>query len=141
MSDVKEPSLVELIDAVWRRVKAEMADEKVAEAPGLRPSQLRVLGRTPVEGARGSELAARTQMTAQALGTIVDVLVHAGYLERGPDPADRRAKLIRLTARGRVVHDIAEDKIDRLEQRWRDELGDNDWHAFRTVLTRLAHRS
>lgn len=140
MNNVKEPSLVELIEAVWRRVKTEMADEKVAEAPDLRPSQLRVLGRTPVEGARGSELAARTQMTPQALGTIVDVLIHAGYLERVPDVADRRAKLIRLTARGRVVHDVAEGKIERLEQRWRAELGDDDWCAFRALLSRLARR-
>jgi DNA-binding MarR family transcriptional regulator len=58
---------------------------------------------------------------------------------RVPDPADGRAKLIRLTARGRVVHDIAQDMIDRLEQRWRAELRDNDWRAFRVVLSRLAH--
>lgn len=139
MSDVKEPSLVELIDAVWRRVKAELADDPVVEAPDLRPSQLRVLARTPLHGIRGTELAARTQMTAQALGTIVDVLEHAGYLERVPDVLDRRAKLIRPTAKGRVVHRVAHRKTEQLEIRWRAEIGDHHWRQLRSALSTLAH--
>ena len=39
-------------------------------------------------------------MTKQSVGEIVDDLVALGYVERIPDPADRRAKLICLTERG-----------------------------------------
>ena len=75
MYDVKGLSLVELFDLAWRRIRDELAADPVTEAPELRPSQLRVLGRTPLEGIRVTALADRTLMTAQALGTIVDVLV------------------------------------------------------------------
>jgi DNA-binding MarR family transcriptional regulator len=135
---VKELSLVELFDLVWRRVKDELAASPVTEAPGLRPSQLRVLGRTPPEGIRVTALAARTQMTAQALGPIVEVLVLAGYLERVPDPDDRRAKVLRLTETGLRIHDISHGKLADLDDRWRDELGDQRWRELRTTLGLLA---
>ena len=138
MDDVKEPALVELFDLVWRRVKDEMAADPVTEAPELRPSQLRVLSRTPLDGTRATELAARTQMTAQALGTIVDVLVLTGYLERVSDPSDRRAKVVRPTEAGRRVHLIARDKLAGLEDRWRRELGDQRWRELRSTLTILS---
>lgn len=38
-------------------------------------------------------------MTPQAMGELVDELEELGYLERRPDPTDRRAKLIVLTDR------------------------------------------
>jgi DNA-binding MarR family transcriptional regulator len=138
MDEVKDLSLVELFDRTWRRIRDELAADPVTEAPELRPSQLRVLGRTPLEGIRGSALAERTQMTAQALGTIVEVLVLAGYLERVPDPHDRRAKLLRPTEAGRRVHAITQGKLADLEDRWRQELGDQQWSGLRSTLAVLS---
>jgi DNA-binding MarR family transcriptional regulator len=138
MDDVKELSLVELFDLAWRRIRDELAADPVTEAPELRPSQLRVLGRTPMEGIRVTALADRTLMTAQALGTIVDVLVLTGYLERIPDPHDRRAKLLRPTEAGRRVHGIARRKLADLEDRWRHELGDRQWRELRSTLAILS---
>jgi DNA-binding MarR family transcriptional regulator len=138
MDEVKGLSLVELFDLVWRRIRDEMAADPVTEAPELRPSQLRVLGRTPPEGIRVTALAERTQMTAQALGAIVDVLVLTGYLERVPDPHDRRAKLLRPTEAGRRVHAIARRKLADLEDRWRHELGDQQWRELRSALAFLS---
>jgi DNA-binding MarR family transcriptional regulator len=138
MDNVKELSLVELFDLAWRRIRDELAADPVTEAPELRPSQLRVLGRTPLEGIRVTALAERTQMTAQALGTIVDVLVLSGYLERVRDPHDRRAKLLRPTEAGRLVHAIARGKLANLEDRWRQELGDRQWRELRSALAVLS---
>jgi DNA-binding MarR family transcriptional regulator len=138
MDEVKGLSLVELFDLVWRRIRDELAADPVTEAPELRPSQLRVLGRTPLEGIRVTALAERTQMTAQALGTIVDVLVLSGYLERVADPHDRRAKLLRPTEGGRRVHAIARRKLADLEDRWRHELGDQQWRELRSTLGLLS---
>src|SRR5580698_8460906 len=110
----------------------------IIEGAELRPSQRRVLGRTPLEGIRVTALAERTQMTAQALGTIVDVLVLTGYLERVRDPHDRRAKLLRPTEAGRRVHAIARGKLAVLEDRWRHELGDRQWRELRSTLAFLS---
>src|SRR6201999_3151362 len=133
MDDVKGLSLVELFDLTWRRIRDELAADPVTEAP-----ELRVLGRTPLEGIRVTALADRTLMTAQALGTIVDVLVLTGYLERIPDPHDRRAKLLRPTEAGRRVHGIARRKLADLEDRWRHELGDRQWRELRSTLAILS---
>ncbi len=42
-------------------------------------------------------------MTKQSMAYLVEGLTALGYLEVGPDPADRRAKLARLTARGEAA--------------------------------------
>ena len=45
-------------------------------------------------GIRLTHLAERALMTPQAMSELVEHLVSHGYLERMPDPSDRRAKLI-----------------------------------------------
>jgi len=66
------------------------------------------------------------------------VLVLIGYLERVPDPHDRRAKLLRPTEAGRRVHAIARRKLADLEDRWRHELGDQQWCELRSMLAFLS---
>ena len=51
---------------------------------------------------RLTELATLAGMTKQSVGEIVDDLVDLGYVERIPDPADSRAKLICLTEQRRT---------------------------------------
>src|SRR5215213_7676799 len=53
------------------------------------------------DGTRLTELAERSGLTKQAVGEVVADLEELGYVERVPDPADRRAKTIVLTRRGR----------------------------------------
>src|SRR5919205_1472213 len=52
-------------------------------------------------GTRLTELARRAHMTKQGMMLLVDDLEERGYVRRVPDPEDARAKLVRLTARGR----------------------------------------
>jgi DNA-binding MarR family transcriptional regulator len=61
------------------------------------------------------------------------------YLERVPDVLDRRARLIRPTAKGRIVHRVAHRKLEELEERWRAEIGDHHWRQLRSALGTLAH--
>ena len=53
------------------------------------------------EGVRATELARLSGHVKQVIGVIVDDLETLGYVERRPDPADRRAKLVVPTDRGR----------------------------------------
>ena len=138
MDDVNEISAVELFDLVWRRIRHELAAAGQAIAPELRPSQRRVLARTPPDGMRVGELADRTSMTAQSLGQYVEVLRHLGYLESIPDPHDRRIKLIRPTPRGREAGAAARRELWRLEERWAAAIGEPGWQQLRTVLSKLA---
>ena len=74
------------------------------------------------EGTRVTDLAARAGMTKQAMAELVAHLEARGYVRREPDPADRRARLVRLTRRGweciAAGRAIAAELEDELTARW-----------------------
>jgi DNA-binding MarR family transcriptional regulator len=90
--------------------------------PALRAAHTQVFENLDPDGTRLTTLAERAQMSHQAMGEMVDALVRHGYLERVPDPADRRARLIRRTARGddELAHAIG--RLHLLYDRWQGEL-------------------
>lgn len=105
-----------LIDAV-------RAASHAGEGSVLRAAHTQVFEGLDPEGTRLTTLAERAQMSHQAMGEMVDELVSHGYLERVPDPADGRARLIRPTARGRAELARAADQLRLLYERWQRELG------------------
>jgi len=73
------------------------------EGPPMTSTQRLALFETAVGGPlRLSELAERMGITAPTASRAVDGLVELGLLERLPDPADRRAVSIDVTAPGRA---------------------------------------
>jgi DNA-binding MarR family transcriptional regulator len=89
------------------------------------------------DGTQVSELARRAQMTKQSMAELVAHLEHHGYVERVPDPADRRAKLVRATPRGRDVYKIARDEIEEIEHDWAALIGTRKMRQLRELLTEL----
>lgn len=75
------------------------------------------------EGSRLTELAERAQVTKQSMGEIVDALERQGYVERVPDPRDRRATLIRRTALGWEVNRIAAEVVREAQREWAAAVG------------------
>jgi DNA-binding MarR family transcriptional regulator len=70
----------------------------------LSSSSITALDRLKVEGPlRISELASREAMTQPGVTLLVNRLAEAGYAERVPDPTDRRATLVRITAAGEAA--------------------------------------
>src|SRR6478672_3884754 len=70
---------------------------------GLSPHQgraLLVVALTP--GLRPTDLASRLRISPRSVTEVVDGLVEAGLLERTPDPRDRRAVSLDLTAEGQA---------------------------------------
>ena len=90
---------------------------------------------------RLTELAALAGMTKQSIGEIVDDLAALGYVERFPDPADRRAKLIRLTAKGEEAQGVGFDLFAKLEQRWAERYGAERLAQLRDLLEEIASPS
>lgn len=70
------------------------------------------------EGTRLTELAARSGMTHQSMSELVSILEGRGYLERRPDPADARARLVCLTPEGKKLARIARAEIAAIEAEW-----------------------
>jgi DNA-binding MarR family transcriptional regulator len=89
------------------------------------------------DGTRVSVLAERAGLTKQAMAQLVEHLEAHGYVERVPDPRDRRAKLVRATARGREVYAIVRAFIADLDARLDHELGAAKVRRLRALLEEL----
>ncbi|WP_426309964.1 MarR family winged helix-turn-helix transcriptional regulator [Cellulosimicrobium sp. E-16] len=101
------------------------------------PAQLRVFQRVGPHGTRLTELAEAAEITKQTAGFLVDQLEAAGYVERVPDPADRRARLVRVTARGAAASRVAAAELARVEAEWTAHLGVRGMASLRRQLARL----
>ncbi|MEW6058854.1 MAG: MarR family transcriptional regulator [Actinomycetota bacterium] len=88
-------------------------------------------------GTRLTDLARRARMSKQGMMLIVDDLEARGYVRRVPDAEDARAKIVRLTARGRRYVAEARRAMAALETRARRELGERRYEALRSSLDQL----
>ena len=99
--------------------------------------QLAVLLWPGPEGMRPSDLAARMRVTKQALNYLLGDLERLGYIERHPDPDDRRARRIALTDRGRSLVPVIRGAVDEVEREWAAALGERRFAQLRELLTEL----
>jgi len=100
-------------------------------------AQARIAQRIAEDGSRLTDLAEQAQVTKQTASLLVAALERVGLVERVPDPADVRARLIRLTEEGRLASDRAREVVTGVQQEWEDHLGPDLYAALRTALTRL----
>lgn len=109
----------------------------VRERVDLSPARhrlLRTAARTP-EPQRQTTLAAALDIVPRSVTSLVDDLEAAGLVERLPDPTDRRATLVAVTAEGRAV--LAE--ADRQRRRHAEELLARLEPGEQAELLRLLH--
>jgi len=123
---------------VVRRVSIGLAD---AGFDDLRPAHTAVFQHIEAGGSRLTDLAERAQITKQSMGYLVDDLEQRGYLERRPDPSDRRAALISLTDRGWDQVRAALSIIATIEEEWASGLGEPRMQQLRELLDELRHLS
>ena len=102
----------------------------------LRPADSRVFENLDPDGTRITELAARAQMTQQSMSELVAGLEARGYVERAPDPADRRARVVRLAPRGRAMLRAALPIIGEIEAAWLRGMGRAAGPDLRSALER-----
>lgn len=89
------------------------------------------------EGCRLTDLAEALGISKQACNQTADEIVQAGYLKRLPDPDDRRARRIVLTAKGRTLAAEGHAAIGGLQAGYARMLGEEAFGEFLRVLTRL----
>jgi DNA-binding MarR family transcriptional regulator len=85
-------------------------------------------------GTRLTELARRARITKQGMMLVVDDLESRGYVRRAPDRDDARAKVVRLTARGRLAAAECRRAAQTLEALTRRSLGDRRYEVLRESL-------
>jgi DNA-binding MarR family transcriptional regulator len=100
-------------------------------------AQARIAARIAPDGTRLTELAEAAQVTKQTAGFLVDQLERSGYVERVPDPADARAKLVRFASRGEAVVACARRVEREVQQEWEAHLGPDAYRAMHSALSSL----
>ncbi len=134
-----------LMRRAYNALSAQLFGGVVAAGHGdLRPAHgnvLEHLSEQPSVPLRLVDIAARADMTPQSVGELVDDLEARGYVKRRPDPADRRAKRIHLTARGVATARSAELAMREVEEHLVAVLGRQEYGNLRASLERVLEAS
>jgi DNA-binding MarR family transcriptional regulator len=135
-SQVTLPALLDLaVDAMYADFRELLEQSPYTD---VRPTHGCVFRFVHGDGMRLTELATKAGLTKQSVGEIVDDLSGLGYIERFPDPTDKRAKLIRLTEKGLDAQRIGFASFDKLESDWAEIFGADRIAALRSLLEDIA---
>ena len=127
--------MIRLLDAAFDEFSEQLASRVLAAGyTDIRPGHGCVFGNIDPDGSRLTDLADRAGMTKQSVGEVTSDLEQRGYVERVPDPADGRAKIIRLTNRGREAQAIGRGLIEDIERDWAERFGSEQVAALRAAL-------
>jgi DNA-binding MarR family transcriptional regulator len=120
-------------------MRAEMLERiHAAGFADITHAQISVFRFEGPEGRRPTEIATSAQLSKQTVNDVLGRLEQAGYLRRRPDPGDGRARVVRLTARGRRLDAAVWQAGREVEDAWRTRVGEPTWGVFREVLDRIA---
>ena len=103
----------------------------------IRAAHANVFPFVPPEGISVSELAALARVRKQTMAHAVAELEGMGYVERRPNPGDRRSRLVFLTERGESVKPVTHATAARVEEHWAALTSPEELEALRAALLHL----
>lgn len=112
--------------------------ERLARPAGLTAAWWQVLGAVLREPLPVVGIAREMGVTRQSVQRIADLLVARGLAEYLPNPAHRRAKLVRPTVAGLEAVQRIDPQHARFAHRLAQELGPDDRDAVLGALRRLS---
>src|SRR5919109_3603648 len=134
----EDPLIGALLRFCWQAARAWiLRDLHAAGFADIGAAHLAVFQYPSPRGVRVTALAERAGMSRQAITYLIRELEGKGYLERRPDPSDRRATLVHLTERGEAAVRTIRASVKGLEQEWESELGSTRFAQFRGTLLAL----
>jgi DNA-binding MarR family transcriptional regulator len=138
-ADLPARPLIGLLLRLVYQQYAQAIDAALREAgfDDIRPAAANVFPFVRPEGITVSELAELARVRKQTMAQAVDQLERTGYVERRPNPRDRRSQLVFLTERGASVPPVTHAAAARVEQRWAQLTSPRDMEALRASLLRL----
>ena len=120
--------------AIHRRIVNELNANGFKE---LRVPHMAVLQFPGPDGVRPGMLAERAGMSKQAMNQLLRSLEALGYLARSDAPDEGRARIVRLTRRGRAVYAKIHEILREIEREWSAELGPRQFTQLKQLLLRV----
>jgi DNA-binding MarR family transcriptional regulator len=138
----KAGSTVQLLFKAARLLN-ERAIDRIRERTKkpVRLAHTTLLPHVDLAGTRLTDLAKRLGVSKQAAAQLVDELEEMGMLERVPDPADARAKLVRFSKRGQQGLLEGLGVLKELEAEIGALVGHDKLHVFHDVLRAIVAAS
>ena len=142
LDDMAHPELIDhagwrlwKLARTWRRLfEAEMS---AAGHPWFTDARGGLIASVGKNGIAQSDLAARMELTKQAVQQLVDHLAAGGVVERRPDPEDKRSNTVHLTRKGRAVLAKSNTVKREIDARFAEILGRHAFDALNQALDRL----
>ena len=100
-----------------------------------------VLGAIVRTGSPLADIIRQLGVSKQAAGQLVDTLVLRGYLDRSPDPDDRRRMTVALTERGLVAAKASRAAVDRIDAELTARVGAEHVAHTRATLGSLVEHA
>lgn len=123
-SDRPSPYVGALLGVVWQWVRDQLyAGVITAGYDDLNAAHVGLWRYPGLEGIRPTQLAGRVGITKQSVNDLLGHLEYRGYLVRVPDETDRRARVIRLTPRGRRLQETIYAEAGAAQLRIAEILG------------------
>lgn len=127
---------------VWQWVREQIYAGVVAAGyEDVNPAHVGLARYPTFEGLRPSAIAEQVGITKQSVNELLGHLERRGYLVRVPDPADGRARVIRLTAKGQQLGQTIVAEARAAELRIAEVLGPRRFAQLRSSLELLTELS
>lgn len=143
---LSSPSLVapkDMLIGALLRVPAQAIHRRIinglnaAGFDDLRVPHMAVLQFPGPDGVRPGALAERAAMSKQAMNQLLRSLEALGYIARSNAPEEGRARIVRLTKRGRAAYALIHDILRDIEREWIAALGPRQFADLKALLTRV----
>jgi DNA-binding MarR family transcriptional regulator len=129
------PYLGGMLRLVWQWIRERIYSEVLAAGyDDLNPAHVGLFRYPGIDRLRPSELADQLQITRQSVNDLLGHLEQRGYITREPDPADGRARVVRLTTAGRELQRIVGRQAQAAEREIADLLGPRRFSQLHTAL-------
>jgi len=120
--------------AIHRRIISEL---NAAGFEDLRVPHMAVLQFPGPDGGRPGWLAERAGVSKQAMNQLLRSLEGLGYLARSDAAGEGRARIVRLTKRGRAAYAQIHEILHEIEREWIAELGPVRFGQFKELLLQV----
>jgi DNA-binding MarR family transcriptional regulator len=120
--------------AIQRRIISEL---NAAGFEELRVPHMAVLQFPGPDGVRPGTIAERAGMSKQAINQLLRSLEGLGYIVRSDAAGEGRARIIRLTKRGRAAYSRIHAILREIEREWGRELGPKPFAQLKKLLFRV----
>jgi len=130
-----------LNDAIARFESGILRQMDAAGYHGFSLSHITVTRNLDLAGTRATELARRAGITKQSMSELIHQLEASGIVERRPDPADGRAKIVFFSKAGLAWLEAFGSALHNAEQEMAGELGSDSFAALKQALSTYARRA